>query len=129
VAVAARPSGGVAARRARGEAAERQRGTGRDAAGLLDVELAAELRRLALRTILELDRAAEAPDGLGQLGMCSRAPICKVVASATCRATPAALVADPSQAAACTAASTDRAACDFLGPSCAWVPVAMCIPR
>jgi hypothetical protein len=73
--------------------------------------------------------SAKACDTFGQLGMCSRTPICKVVPSSTCRATPAALVADPAQASACASATTDKAACDFLGPSCAWVPVALCIPR
>jgi hypothetical protein len=72
---------------------------------------------------------AKACDTFGQVGMCSRAPICKPVSQGTCRATANALAGDPEWGNQCPRAGLDAQTCGWLGPHCTWEPATRCVPR
>jgi hypothetical protein len=68
-------------------------------------------------------------DTFGQLGVCSRAPICRPVASGVCRATANALAGDPEAAGQCALVGANPEACGWLSPLCRWEPITQCVPR
>jgi hypothetical protein len=72
---------------------------------------------------------AKACDTLGQIGSCSRAPICKPVAAGHCRATANALAGDPDWANQCAKAGSSQDTCGWLAPNCVWEPATRCVPR
>jgi hypothetical protein len=72
---------------------------------------------------------AKACDTLGQIGSCSRAPICKPVAQGHCRATANALAGDPDWANQCPKAGASQDACGWLAPNCVWETATQCVPK
>jgi hypothetical protein len=72
---------------------------------------------------------AKACDTFGQVGVCSRTPICKPVVTGTCRATANALAGDPDWAQQCPRAGTSPDTCGWLAPNCTWDTSTSCVPN